>query len=107
MVKQKSTTAGVIVHEKEVCKSLRKYWKDNGYFYVRNQQGLGSKRGTSDYTVVRMGHTLWVEAKATTGKQSPFQKLFEEELTAAGGVYLLVHSLDEFIGMWKELYGRK
>lgn len=88
--------------EKDVCKALRTYWKANGYFYIRNQQGLGSKRGTSDYTVVKNGYTAFVEAKATNGKQSPYQKLFQEELERAHGAYLLVHSLEEFMELWKE-----
>ena len=91
----------VILLEKEVCKTLREYWKKNGYFYIRNQQGLGSKRGTSDYTVVKDGHTIFVEAKATNGKQSAYQLEFALALGSAGGSYYLVHSLDEFIEMWK------
>lgn len=92
---------GEILLEKEVCKSLREYWKKNGFFYIRNQQGIGSKRGTADYTIVKDGHTVFVEAKATTGKQSPSQLAFALELGAAGGSYYMVHSLDEFIEMWK------
>jgi hypothetical protein len=91
----------VILLEKEVCKSLREYWKKNEFFYIRNQQGLGSKRGTSDYTVVKDGHTMFVEAKATKGKQSPYQLEFALALGAAGGTYYLVHSVEEFIEMWQ------
>jgi hypothetical protein len=84
---------------------LRLYWKELGFFYIRNQQGLGSKRGTSDYTIVYQGFTAFVEAKATKGKQSPFQIQFQQELEAAGGAYILAHSLDEFVMKWKEKYG--
>lgn len=87
--------------EKEVCKALRTYWKKWGFFYIRNQQGLGSKRGTADYTIVRDGRTIFVEAKATKGKQGPHQIEFQAELEAAGGSYYMVHSLEEFITKWK------
>lgn len=89
-------------NEREVCKILREYWKKNGFFYIRNQQGLGCKRGTADYTVVRKGYTVFVEVKSLTGKQSPYQKLFQEELERARGAYMLVHSLEEFKEFWKE-----
>ena len=96
--------------EKEVCKALRELWKKNGFFYIRNQQGIGSKRGTADYTVVKDGHTIFVEAKATKGKQSPHQLEFALALGAAGGTYWLVHSEIEFIEFWmtaKWLSGEK
>jgi len=90
-----------VLLEKEVCKALRTYWKKWGFFYIRNQQGLGSKRGTADYTIVRDGRTIFVEAKATKGKQGPHQIEFQTELEAAGGSYYMVHSLEEFIVKWK------
>ena len=86
--------------EKEVCADLRKFWKDNDFFYIRNQQGIGSTKGLADYTVVRNGLVVFVEAKATKGKQSPYQKDFQLKLENAGGEYRLVHSLEEFIEGW-------
>lgn len=88
------------VSEKDVCKTLRTYWKKNGWFYARNQQGLGCKRGVADYTVIYQGKTAYVEAKAPTGKQSPPQKEFEVEVKEAGGSYIIVHGLDEFCRLW-------
>jgi len=96
-----STGSTTILLEKEVCKALRTYWKKWGFFYIRNQQGLGSKRGTADYTIVRDGRTIFVEAKATRGKQGEHQIAFQTELEAAGGSYYMVHSLEEFIEAWQ------
>ena len=96
-----------VLLEKEVCRALREYWKKNGFFYIRNQQGLGSRRGTADYTVVKDGHTIFVEAKATKGKQSPSQIEFAQALSEAGGTYWLVHSVDEFIELWRRGVGWK
>lgn len=83
--------------EKEVCAELKKYWKDNGYFVIRNQQGIGSVKGLADYTIVRGSHVIFVEVKATKGKQSPYQKDFQLKLESVGGYYRLVHSLEEFL----------
>ena len=92
--------------EKDVCKALRDFWKKQKFFYIRNQQGIGSKRGTADYTVVKNGYTTWVEAKSPVGKQSAPQLQFQKELEGAGGYYMIVHSLEEFIDKWKERYGK-
>jgi hypothetical protein len=92
--------------EKDVCKSLRDFWKKQKFFYIRNQQGIGSKRGTADYTVVKNGFTAWVEAKSPVGKQSAPQAEFQKQLEAVGGFYIVVHSLDEFIERWKERNGK-
>lgn len=97
---KKNTDGSKKVSEKDVCKALRVYWKKNGFFYARNQQGLGCKRGVADYTVIFTGKTAYVEAKSPTGKQSPPQKEFEAEVQEAGGSYLVVHSLEEFLSLW-------
>jgi len=88
--------------EKDVCKALRDFWKKQKFFYIRNQQGIGSKRGTADYTVVKNGCTAWVEAKSPVGKQSAPQLEFQKQVEAAGGTYMIVHSLEEFVEKWKE-----
>ena len=90
--------------EKEVCAELRAYWKYNGFFVIRNQQGIGSKKGLADYTIVRDGMVVFVEAKATKGKQSPFQKQFQEELEKAGGLYILAYSLEDFQAGWDDCW---
>lgn len=102
-MKKKVTTDGSEpkkILEKDVCKTLRVYWKKNGWFYARNQQGLGCKRGVADYTVIYQGKTAYVEAKSPIGRQSTPQKEFEAEVKEAGGLYIVVHSLDEFQRLW-------
>lgn len=53
------------------------------------------KRGVPDIIAVIRGHFVGIEVKQPTGKQSDHQIQFERELLAAGGIYLLVHSVDE------------
>jgi deferrochelatase/peroxidase EfeB len=101
--KKETSTEVVKILEKDVCKTLRVYWKRNGWFYARNQQGLGCKRGVADYTVIYKGKTVYVEAKSPVGRQSPPQKEFEAEVKEAGGSYIVVHSLEEFQEQWNAL----
>jgi hypothetical protein len=86
--------------EHEVCADLKKWWKDRGMFVIRNQQGIGSMKGVSDYTIIYEGRVAFVEAKATKGKQSPNQIAFQMKVEEAGGVYILAHSLVEFAEEW-------
>jgi hypothetical protein len=86
--------------EHEVSADLKKWWKDRGMFVIRNQQGIGSMKGVSDYTVIDDGRVAFVEAKATKGKQSPNQIAFQAKVEGAGGVYILAHSLIEFSEEW-------
>jgi hypothetical protein len=40
---------------------------------------------------------IWIEVKAPKGKQSETQKLFQQEVEAAGHVYVLAYSLEDVI----------
>lgn len=44
-----------------------------------------------------------IEAKTEKGKQSDKQKAFQERVEASGGIYLLVHSLEELIEAMRPL----
>lgn len=90
--------------EKEVCEELKAFWKKDGFYVIRNQQGIGSKKGLADFTVVKDGRVAFVEAKATKGKQSPFQKMFQAGLEAEGGIYILAFSVSDFISAWSAHY---
>lgn len=90
--------------EKEVCEELKAWWKRDGFYVIRNQQGIGSKKGLSDYTVIKDGKVLFVEAKATKGKQNPNQIAFQAGVEGAGGTYILAHSLTEFVEGWNKTW---
>jgi hypothetical protein len=83
-----------------VCEELKAWWKREGFYVIRNQQGIGSKKGLSDYTVIKDGKVAFVEAKATKGKQNPNQIAFQAGVEDAGGIYILAHSLTEFTEGW-------
>jgi hypothetical protein len=57
--------------------------------------------GSPDIIIVQNGKYIGVEVKGTDGKQSDNQKIFQQELEKAGGEYLLVHSVEEFLDQFK------
>jgi Holliday junction resolvase len=83
--------------ESIVLNQCRDYLRALGWLVVRMQQGMGSYRGIADLYCLRAGRSVWIECKATKGKQSEFQKTFEADVRRFGGEYMLVHSLDELI----------
>ena len=90
--------------EHEVCEDLRAWWKAREFYVIRNQQGIGSKKGLSDYTVIKNGKVLFVEAKATKGKQNDNQIAFQAGVEREGGTYILAHSLHEFVEGWNRAW---
>jgi hypothetical protein len=36
-------------------------------------------------------------------KQSPDQKRYQQQVEAAGGIYIIVHSMDEFIELYNKI----
>lgn len=83
--------------EKEIVKELRKYWKQNGWYVIRNQQNIGSHKGLSDFTIIKGGIVIFVEVKSDKGRQSPAQKLFEKDIVQHGGYYCVCRSVDDFL----------
>ncbi len=61
----------------------------------------GVLAGVSDLIVVEGGRVLFVEVKTPKGRQQESQKEFEEKVKAQGLEYVLVRSLDEFMGIFK------
>lgn len=44
------------------------------------------------------GRMLCVEVKSDRGRQTPEQKLFEQRVSDAGGLYVLARTLDDVLG---------
>lgn len=62
-------------------------------------------KGVPDIIVIMppRGTFVGVEVKGPTGRQSDAQKAFEASCVDSGGVYVLVHSLEELIDDFDEL----
>ncbi len=89
--------------EKELVKELRKYWKREGWYVIRNQQNIGSHKGLADFLVIKDGLHIFVEAKGEKGRQSPAQQQFESEIEKAGGEYVVCKSVDDFADYYKTI----
>lgn len=82
--------------EKEATKQIKKYWKQNGWYAIRNQQNIGSHKGLSDFVVIKDGKVVFVEVKGERGRQSDAQKKFEQDITKHGACYCVCKSAEEF-----------
>lgn len=59
--------------------------------------------GVSDLIVVARGRVLFVEMKSPRGRQSRYQKEFQDRIEALGHEYRICHSVHEFmdtVNMW-------
>lgn len=91
--------------EKDVQKAILDWLFWNKIFHYRNNTGafVDSNKhfyrfgelGSPDIIAVKDGVFIGIEVKGTGGKQSEYQKQFEERLTKAGGKYILAYSLDD------------
>jgi len=53
------------------------------------------KKGSSDFLAFMNGYTLFLEVKAPKGRQSKFQKAFQQMVEGQGFEYHIVYSVDE------------
>lgn len=60
-------------------------------------KAMGLRPGVHDIILAYRGRIIGIEMKATKGRLSPNQIDMHEELTLAGGVSAVAHSLEEFI----------
>ena len=61
-------------------------------------------RGSADISAVINGRAVKIEIKIGKDRQSVAQKAYEQSITSAGGVYLIVRSMDDFVQWWDETF---
>jgi hypothetical protein len=93
------------VKESEIQKQILDYLALKRIFHYRQNSGAFDNGkgafyrfgavGAPDIICVIAGQYVGIEVKAPRGKQSDHQKAFQQALEAAGGRYLLAHSLDD------------
>jgi hypothetical protein len=59
-------------------------------------------RGSADVSATVQGRSIKLEIKIGKDRQSDAQKAYEASVTKAGGIYLIVRSMDEFIEWWDQ-----
>ena len=93
------------ISEKDVVRQVIDYLTIKHYLFIRNNTGafktesggfyrFGSV-GSPDILVFHKNDFYGIECKSSIGKQSPAQKEFQEKFDNAGGIYLLIKSLEE------------
>uniref|UniRef100_A0A6H1ZA54 Putative VRR-NUC domain-containing protein n=1 Tax=viral metagenome TaxID=1070528 RepID=A0A6H1ZA54_9ZZZZ len=86
-----------VTPETAIKNSIKSYLNLKGYFFYHNLQGLGSARGLADLTILKDGKVYWVEVKRPGGKQSDYQKLFQQHIEDEGGIYIVATSVQDLI----------
>lgn len=89
--------------ENNIQTEIRDFLKWNGWFVIRHQQSLGSLKGLSDLSAIKNGLTIYIEVKTEKGKQSDYQKEFQNEIENHGGKYILARKLEDIITFLKGL----
>jgi hypothetical protein len=93
--------------EGELKASVKKYLRLTGWFVFHVQQGMYSYPGIADIVAMRDGICLWIETKTKPRIQSTAQIKFQNDIEEAGGIYLLIYSIDDLIGKIEELTAEK
>jgi hypothetical protein len=84
-----------ITEETQIKHQVKDYLKLWGFFVFPILQGLGAYKGIPDMCAVGYGLTLFIEVKAGKGKQSKYQKQFENNVFGHGGHYILVKKCED------------
>lgn len=98
--------------EKDVLREILLYLRARGVFHIRiNTMGVfdfsrkiymkspNTTLGVSDIIILKAGKMICLEAKSPTGKQSPEQKQFEQNVKRNGGEYYLVRCVQDVINV--------
>ena len=86
-----------------VLNPCRDYLRLQGFYVIRNYQGLGCHPGLADLTAHKDGITLYIECKYGKGKQSSDQILFESHVAEKGIPYLVIYSVEELAAVIKKM----
>lgn len=84
--------------EIDIQNTIRDYLRALGWYVIRHHQTLGSHPGLADLSAVGPGgQVLWIEVKrpGMKSKQSDAQIIFQQEIEARGGRYVLARSVED------------
>ena len=81
--------------EKDIRKQIQEYLRWTGWFVFYHLQGLGSYRGMSDLQALKDGRAVFIEVKTPRGRQSEYQKKFQEMVETAGLEYVLARGVED------------
>ena len=61
-------------------------------------------KGSADISAVIQSRAYKIEVKYGKDRQSTVQKAYEQSITSAGGIYLIVRTMDDFVAWWDETF---
>jgi len=85
--------------ENIVKRQIKDYLSITGWFNFHLLAGLGCYKGAPDRIAIKNGRVLFIEVKSSSGKQLPYQKLFQRCITHYGGEYILAHSVEDVMNI--------
>ena len=94
------------ISEKHIQKAILDYLAYKKIFHYRQNSGAfktesggymrtASVSGLPDIVAIKDGIYIGLEVKTATGRQSEEQREIQDRITAAGGLYLVVRSVDD------------
>jgi penicillin-binding protein-related factor A (putative recombinase) len=83
--------------EAAITKSIRDLLNSLKIFNWKNWGGLMGTKGVPDILGIYKGRFLGIEVKTATGKVSPEQEKFLENIRKSGGIGFVARSLDDVI----------
>lgn len=83
--------------ESRLKQRIRDLLTARGAFYSNVQGGSFAKPGDPDMVVCYHGRYIAIEAKAPDGRQSSIQRIRQNQIEEAEGLYVLAYSLDDVV----------
>lgn len=83
------------ISESDIQKQIKEYLQLNGWFVVKIHQSLGSYKGIADLYAIKGGKSVWIEVKTQKGHQSDYQKQFQKDIEAHGGIYIIAKCVED------------
>ncbi|MEW6097491.1 MAG: VRR-NUC domain-containing protein [bacterium] len=81
--------------ETEIKRTVKEYLILKGWFHFPLLQGIGSYKGLPDIIACKDGKVLFIEVKTEKGKQTAWQRVFQERIEKAGCRYVLVRGIED------------
>lgn len=83
--------------ESKVKSKIRKYLRDNGWYYRAIGSNQYTRGGLPDTFAIKDGVVLFIECKSATGKLSGSQIETMFEIKNRGGNYIVAYSKEDVI----------
>jgi len=91
------------VTENDVKKVIKEWLGIKRIFSFHIMQGLGSFKGIPDRIAIYKGRIICIEVKKEKGIQSEWQILFQKQVEASGGIYIVARCIEDVVEVFEKL----